>query len=43
MINKDEIETIYLKLGGTNVYKDSINYDSFEIFYLTRVFGNFNL
>ena len=38
---KDEIETIYA-LGGINVYKDAINYDTFERFYITRVFGNFN-
>ena len=36
-----EIETVYA-IGGTNVYKDAINFDTFERFYLTKVLGNFN-
>lgn len=37
----DIVETIYA-MGGTRIYKDSIESQNFDRFYLTRIFGNFH-
>ena len=34
------VESIY-SIGGTRIYEESLNFDNFNIYYITRIFGNF--
>ena len=34
------VENIY-SIGGTKIYEESLNFDNFNIYYITRIFGNF--